>query len=116
MLIGGLLKSEYVRALRLLHAFLEILPLLRPGAAVHVGDLVLDHLAGVYPGRNPLDRIDRRNALDEGEGIAFLIAAQLHVVADDTDRLLERLGVVENRLVIESDELAVLVSSRRVDL
>src|SRR5690348_3374399 len=100
MLIRGLLKSEYVRPLGLLHALLEILPLLRPGTSVHVGNLVLDHLPGVYPCRNALDRIDRRDALDEGEGIALLVAAQLHVVADDPDRLHERLGVVEDRLVI----------------
>src|SRR6185312_1915576 len=79
-LITVSLKREDILRLRLLHAFLEILPLLRPGAAVHVGYLVLDHLAGVHARRNALDRVDRRNALDEGQGIALLEAAHLDVV------------------------------------
>src|SRR6185437_1127176 len=109
--------AENILLLRLVHALLPVfLPDLSPRAAVHVRHLVLDRLAGRDRGRLTLDRQDGRDALDVFDRIALVEVAQAFVIAHDADRLHERLGVVEDGLVIERDDVMTLVPDRRVDL
>src|SRR6185503_4940738 len=111
-----LLEAENIFLLRPLHPLLPVLlPDARPGPPVHVRHLDLDRGARRDRRRPALERIDRLHALDERLRVALLESADPLNVADDAHRLDERLGVVQNRLVIEAEERAVGVAVRRVD-
>src|SRR5262245_4202151 len=113
---GPSLEAEDIFLLRPLHALLPVLlPDASPGPPVHVRHLELDRGAGRHRRRPALERKDRLHALDEGLRVALLESADPLDVADDAHRLDERFGVVQNRLVIETEERAVCVAVRRVD-
>src|SRR5688572_27661021 len=111
------LEAEDVVGLGLLHAGLVmLLPDLPPGPAVHVRHLVLDGRARRDRRRAAVDRVELRQAFDERERIAGLDAAQALKVAHDAHGLNESLGVVEDTLVVQADDVAGGVAIRRVDL
>src|SRR5215469_13207228 len=111
------LERKDIRLFGLFHPLLEILlPDMRPGPSIHVRDLVLDRLPGYHRGGSAVLREDGLDALDEGIGVTLLEAAELEVVANDANGLHQRVRVVEDRLVIEADELALRVAIGAVDL
>ena len=82
----------------------------------HVGHLVLDHRVRRYRRGDSVDGVNRLDALDVGIGSAFAESAGFREIANDADRLDQRLRVVEHRFVIEAHDLALSVALRRVDL
>src|SRR5690606_25447979 len=114
---SSLIERNRLRLRRPFHSLLVILlPDLRPGAAVHVGHLVGDY--GARDGRagEALHRKDRLHAFDERIRVAHLEAADALERPRHSDGLHERLGVVEDALVVEAHEAAAGVAPRRVDL
>src|SRR5262245_53402390 len=68
-------EGDELLLLRLRHPLLEGLPVLRPRPGVPIGHGDFDLLARHDRRGLAVDRIDRLQALDEGEGIAFVEAA-----------------------------------------
>ena len=60
---------------------------------------------GVSGVATTVDRKDRLHALDEDVRFAFVEVALLREVAHDANGLHQRLGVIEDRLVIEAQKL-----------
>src|SRR5690606_11556524 len=112
-----LLEAEDILALRALHSLLDVLlPHSSPRSAVEVLDPILDHRP----------RRERRRAAvhDEKGLVAVREIVRLDVVevalpgqeANAANGLHERFLVVEDRLVLEPEQLAGRVEPRRADL
>src|SRR6185369_13434154 len=98
----SLVEVEEVLLLGLFHALLEVLfPHLRPRPAVHVGHFVLDHLARRDGRGMPFHRHEAGNALDVLDRVALTQTVQPLIVADDAQGFHERLGVIEDGLVVQ---------------
>src|SRR5690606_40732499 len=94
--------------IRPLHAFLVVLlPHIRPRAAEHVEDLVLEPGTWRQRGPDAVHRIQRLNAFDVGIRRPLAELAHLSEVADDTDRLDERLRAEEHTSELQSREKLV---------
>src|SRR5262245_56477506 len=113
----AVLEVEDVLFVRALHALLVVLlPEVPPRPPEHVEHFVLELGAGRQRRSLAVDREDRLHAFDEDVRIAFGQVTRLREIAHDADRLHERVLVVEDRLVVQADELAGRIMVRRVNL
>src|SRR6185436_10373093 len=100
-----------------IHVLFEVLfPDARPGAAEHIRDLELDHLAGRDLRRVSADRIERARALRPAEPIRRVPAFLEVAMPEDAHRLRERLRIVDHGFPVEPDEFSARVLRGGQDL